>query len=299
MSSFFIFLIALFFHPLAQANISANETTMNGDSPWFFGGFSLAVADAQAYEDGGQGFFAYNYATINYAVAPGQHFSFRIPFTYRTAGYDNFGERNLNQELLIDDLIVDFTKSATLLPLDTEVFSRLRYEAPTGKYSRLQKSIGSIRVDLIFSKHLARRFQMEYWPILKWNIHTQTVYENPDIDNNLSHTKRYEIDQRLNLWYVPNAKLAVGAFVGTEDTWLNESPANNTSRQRDGRLAEHTIKVGPSVRYNLNDSVRFLFSISNNVPLWGFTEERVASTNDIGKFKTEHTDFALLTFLSF
>lgn len=298
MSILLSFLFALL-QPCAQASVSANETTMNTDSAWFYGGFSLAVMDAQNFEDGGQGFFAYNYATINYAIAPGQHFSFRIPFTYRSAGFDNFGERNLNQELLIDDLIVDFTKSATLLPWDTEVFSRLRYEAPTGKYSRLQKTIGSLRVDLIFSKHIARGFQMEYWPIARWNMHTQTVYENPDINNNLSHTKRYELDQRINLWYVPNGKLAVGVFAGTEDVWLNESPANNTSRQRDNRLAEHAIKVGPSVRYNVNQNIRFLFSVSDLVPLWGYTEDRTGKTSDLGKFKPEHTQFALLTFLNF
>ncbi len=227
--------------PTAQAAVSAIETTTSGDSPFSYGAFSLAVMNAENYSSGGTGYFTYNYATINYRVAERQHFSFRIPVTYRSAGFDSFGERNLEQETLLDDLILDFTNSATLLPFDTEMFSRIRYEVPTGKYSRMQKTLGSFRMDLIFSKHIAKGFQLEYWPIFRWNMHTQTVYNNEDTDN-LSHTKQYELDQRLNIWYVATNKLAVGGFVGTEDTWLNESKTNSTSRQRDGRLAEHFLK---------------------------------------------------------
>ncbi|MCC6138672.1 MAG: hypothetical protein IT287_08560, partial [Bdellovibrionaceae bacterium] len=171
-------IVALFIGNSAYGAVSAIETTSFGDSPWSFGGFSLAVANAEGYADGGTGFFTYNYATINYGLGDKQHLSFRIPFTYRSAGFDTFGERNQEQEILIDDLILDYTKSATLLPFDTEVFSRIRYELPTGKYSMLQKTIGSFRLDLIFSKHIAKGFQMEYWPIFRWNMHTQTVYEN-------------------------------------------------------------------------------------------------------------------------
>lgn len=294
-----VFILALFLSIRAHGSVSAIETAAYGDSPWSFGAFSLAVANAEGYASGGTGFFTYNYATINYSVAEKQHFSFRIPFTYRSAGFDTFGERNQEQEILIDDLIVDFTNAATLLPFDTEVFSRIRYELPTGKYSMLQKTLGSFRIDLIFSKHIAKGFQLEYWPIARWNMHTQTVYENPDIDNSLSHTKRYELDQRLNLWYVPNHRLALGAFIGTEDTWFNGSKTNSTRRQRDERLAEHFVKLGPALRYNLNDNFRFIFNVANLVPLWGFTDERAGETSDLGKFKPSQTQFVLLTFMNF
>lgn len=295
----FVILLFLALCSTSQASVSANEVTTSADSPWFFGGFSLAVAEAEGYTQGGSGFFTYNYATVNYRIAQKRHLSFRIPFTYRSAGYDTFGERNQEQEILVDDLLFDITDSATLLPWDVEMFSRIRYELPTGKFSNLQKTIGSFRLDLIFSKHIARGFQMEYWPIFRWNMHTQTVYENPDIDNSLSHTKRYELDQRLNLWYVPSARLALGGFIGTEDTWFNESEANPTKRQREGRLAEHAIKVGPAVGYRVGENLRFIFNVSNLVPLWGYTDERTGSTSDLGKFKPSQTQFVLLTFMNF
>jgi hypothetical protein len=294
-----IIAFAFIFQSSAQAAVSAIETTSRSDSPFSYGGFSLGVINAESYNQGGTGFFTYNYATINYRVGDRQHFSFRIPFTYRSAGFDTFDDqKNKKQELLIDDLIVDFTNSAALLPLDVEVFSRLRYELPTGKYSIEQNTLGSFRVDLIFSKHIIKHFQMEYWPIFRWNMHTQTVYVNPD-NGSLSHTKRYELDQRLNFWYVPNSKVALGGFVGTEDNWLNSSKVNSTARQRDGRLAEHFVKVGPAVRYNLNQNFSFLFNVSNLVPVSGFTEQRSGSMSDLGKFKPEHTQFVLLTFMNF
>lgn len=282
-----------------HASVSVIETAIDSDTKLFFSGFSLAVMDANGYSNGGTGFFTYNYATANYIIGDKQHIAFRVPFTYQSAGFDTLSETNKEQEARIDDLIFDITDSATLLPLDIEVFSRLRYELPTAKYSRLQKSLGSFRFDFIFSKHLMPKWQAEYWPQFRWNMHTQTVYPNPDIDNNLSHTKRYELDQKITLWYVPNGTLAVGAFFGTEDTWYNASKTNSTRRQQDGRLAEHFLKVGPALRYNLNENIRFIFNVSNLVPLWGFTDERAGATNDLGKFKAEQTQFVLLTFLNF
>ncbi|MCB9073430.1 MAG: hypothetical protein H6623_07390 [Bdellovibrionaceae bacterium] len=292
-------LLALVGGANAHASVSTIETTVYGDNPWSFSGFSLATVDMQNYNQGGTGFFAYNYATINYTVADRKHFAFRIPFTYRSPGFDDMDPTvSKSQELLIDDLIVDYTDASNLLPFDIEVFSRIRYEAPTSKYSKAQNTLGSLRLDFIFSKHIVKHFDIEYWPILRWNMHTQTTYTNPDT-NSLSHTKRYELNERLNFWYVPNGTIAVGGFIGTEDTWFNSSKVNLTARERDGRLAEHFLKIGPALRYNYNRHLSFLVNVANLVPMWGFNDKRAGKLSDLGKFKAEQTEFILLTFVNF
>jgi len=283
----------------SHAATSVMEVTADSDSNWFGSGFSLSSLESEALQDGGARFTMYNYASLNYRMTDRTHWAFRVPFVYQSAGYDSFNE-NENQKQSIDlaDLLVDYTISRALLPGEIEVFTRIRGELPTSKYSRAQRKIGGLKLDVIASRNITNRIEIEWWPSVTWNIHTQTVYENPDLNNALSHTKRYELDQRLTLWYRAHRKFSVGAFVGTEDTWFNESEANNTGRQRTGRLAEHLIKVGPAVQYTLNDNFRFIFNVSNSVPMWGYTADRTGQSSDLGRFRPEQTGFALLTFIS-
>lgn len=296
---FYIFIVAVFASFSSWASTSVMETTLSTYKNWWINGFSLASVEAEPVQDGGASLSSYNYMSFNYRVGDGQHVAFRVPFTYNSAGFDSFnGDEVQKQSLDLADLLVDFTDSATLLPFEIETFSRLRFELPTSKFSRYQRKIGGLRLDLIMSKNLARNLEIEYWPILTWNLNTLTVYENPEINNSLSHTKQYELNQRLTLWYRVNGDFSVGWFAGTEDVWLNSSKANNTRRQREGRLGEHLLKTGPAVRYSLNRNLNFIFNVSNSVPMWGYTADRTGRMSDLGQFKPNQTEFVLLTFIT-
>lgn len=282
------------------ASPSVVEVSLDGDTRYWFSAFSLASVEADAAQDGGSQWSAYNYLSINYAVENGRHWSLRLPFIYESAGYNNFdGNEFQKQQLNLADVLLDYTISSALLPGEIEIFSRYRLELPTSRYSNLQGKIAGLRFDMIASRYISRSFQLEYWPIFTWNIHTQTVYDNPDTGG-LSHTKRYELNQRLSLWYrVNHRNTYLGFYVGTEDTWYNESENNNTTRARNGRFAEHLLKVGPSVRYRLNRNFDFLFNLQNSVPMWGYSPDRTGSMSDLGAFKPKQTEFVLLSFISF
>ncbi len=282
------------------ASVSAVEVSIDGDARYWVSAFSLTSVEADAAQDGGAQFSAYNYLSINYALENGRHWALRLPFIYNSAGFNNFdGDEFQKQQLDLADVLLDYTISSTLLPGEIEVFSRYRLELPTSRYSIAQGKIAGLRVDYIASRYINKDFQLEYWPIFTWNIQTQTVYDNPDT-NKLSHTKRYELNHRLSLWYKLNQRGAfLGFYVGTEDTWYNESESNNTTRAQNQRYGEHLLKVGPSVRYRLSRNFDFLFNLQNSVPMWGYSPERTGTASDLGAFKPKQTEFVLLSFISF
>lgn len=298
-----IFTVALLTLLQANASTSVLEVAPDTDRNFFVNGFSLATLKGEALQRGGGRLGTYNYASLNYRTGPLTHIALRLPFVYNSAGFeDSTRQEDLlnNQEQTIDlgDVLLDYTLASTLLPGEIEMFSRVRLELPTSKYSIAQKKIAGIKGDFIMSRFVAPRMELEYWPTFTWNIHTQTVYINPDFDS-ISHTKIYELNQRLTLWYKAHQKLSVGFFAGAEDEWFNASKQNNTGRQRGNRLGEHKLKLGPAVRYTLGRNLTFLFNLSNTVPMWGFTPDRAGQYNDLGRFRPEQTELVLLSFLNF
>lgn len=290
----FVFCLLIFTFQYTQASVSALETTVEGDSRIWYSAFSFASMDGGPTQQGGARLGTYNYLSLNYSTEFGQHWSFRVPFRYDSAGFDDFNDNEVqSQELNLWDFLVDYTVSSTLLPGDIEIFQRVRLELPTSDVSRAQKKIASLRYTAFASRYLTKGVQLEYWPDFTWNIHTVTTYTNEF--GTTSHTRQYELKQRLTLWYTVSPKLQLGIYTGTQDDWFNRSNANSTSRQAEGRLSEHAWILGPSFRYTPNRNFSFLFSLQNTVPLWGFRSQDTGSVSDIGQFKPDQTQFLLLT----
>ncbi len=291
---------SLFFSSHAWSSVSAVETTLDADTTYWVNAFSLASTEAGAAQDGGNSFRAYNYISINRRGSDwGRHWALRLPFSYNTAGFDDFNtDVSQKQKLTLNDVLLDYTISSTLLPGDIEVFTRYRLEIPTSENSINQRKLGALRFDMIASHYLTNRFQIEYWPIFTWNMHTQTAYENPNTGRATS-TLIYELNQRMSLWYRAGSDLFLGFYVGTEDDWYNDTKVNETSRTRFQNFSEHSLKVGPSVRFTVNRNYSFLFNVQNIVPLWGFSPQRTGRVSDLGQFKPEQTEFVLLSFINF
>jgi hypothetical protein len=293
-----LFILVTLFISHALASVSALETTLDGDTRYWVNAFSLASTEAAAVQDGGARLTTYNYVSLNYSTEQGTHWAVRLPFSYHTAGFDDFNQNEVQkQDLFLNDFLVDYTISSVLLPGEIEVFSRYRLELPTSSSANNQKRLGSLRFTAIASRYLTKDFQLEYWPDFTWNIHTQTVYENDF--GTFSNTRKYELKQRLTLWYRANPKLFLGVYAGTEDEWFNRSEATQTSRSNFNRFAEHSLIAGPSIRYTLNRNLSFLFSLQNNVPISGFRPEDTGSASDLGRFRPEQTEFVLLSFINF
>lgn len=297
--SIILFWVSILTAQLSHASVSANEVFLDTNSWYWINAFSFASTELGPVQDGGGSFRAYNYISFNIPTTYGQHWALRIPFSYQTAGFDDFNNtESQKQEVSLNDILIDYSVSSTLLPGDIEVFSRVRWEIPTSESSLRQKRIGALRLDFIGSRNLTKDFQLEFWPIFTWNLQTQSAYQNPDTGRPTS-TQIYELKQRLTLWYRAHKDTFIGFYVGTEDNWYNDSEVNETSRTRFNNLSEHSLKLGPSVRFTLNRNFSFLFNVQNMVDLWGYSPDRRGEVSDLGKFKADQTQVVLLSFINF
>lgn len=293
--NYFAFLVGLlgFFmsaSALAQ-NFSVVETLDNGRNPWSMSLFSLASIEPEKADEGGR-LSTYNYLSFNRRLSSHTRFAVRTPFIYNSYGYDRFNAGQVqDQELFLQDVFFSYTDyNIALLPGDIEVFWEGRVYIPTSQHSQDTKMVTRLRNDLIFSKLLTHRVQLSY--INKFNYYHQsrTAYRNTFIGDEgdeitvTSLTKRMEVDHWLELWYALNPETGIGFKVGGEDTWWNRSEIENKEK-----APEHLLKVGPSFRFSLTNSMNFIFSV----------DSKVAHISDLGRLNPEHINVALLSFIRF
>lgn len=282
-----------------SAAASAVETSISNDSPWVYSAFSLATVEGGEVDKGGASYFAYNYLSAHYRIDYDQKLVFRAPFTYNSAGYDSFNQdENQPQKVGIDDVIVEYANyNLALLPGDIEVYWDIRAYLPTSQSARDQRTILDIRNEFFITKRLAPRLELEYWPQFYSTVQSQAAYENDF--GTFSNTQRFRLKQRLTTWYRASYKWQFGYFFGSEDRWFHRSKANDTSRQRNGRLTEHSYLMGPAVKWAATKRISFIANIANRVDSYGFHPDQRDPIGDFWKPSIKNTEFTLLSFLSF
>lgn len=281
---------------ISLANISVQEKISAGRSPWSFSYFGLYSTEVEAQDQGGGRLSTYNYFTASYRLEGDRKVAMRIPFTYNSAGYDEFnGDKNNEQEWLLQDFIfsiVDY--NLILLPFDIGVYWEGRVYAPTSKFSRQIKTIARFRNDMILSKYFSSQLVAEYSSKLNYYYQSQSAYENSFVDENgfdvnvTSRTKKLYHDHWVSLWYRLRPGLSFGWLSGWEDTYYNKSDVNSGSN----KPGKHEYKMGPQVAFELNSSANFIFQISDHA-IQG--ENR----NELGQFKSANTEATLLAFVRF
>jgi hypothetical protein len=222
--------------------------------------------------------------------------SFRLPFTYSTAGFDEFGgNKNNSQELLLQDIFVSFVDyNLVLLPFDIGVFWEGRIYAPTSENSIDTKMISRVRNDFILSKYFSSQFVMEYISKFNYYFQSQTSFEGSFVDENgfdvnfTSRTRSIMYDHWFNLWYRVKQGLSYGFQIGWVENYFNSSDVN----QGRDKAAEHEYKIGPQVAFELNDQANFIFQVSDNA----INDE---NREELWQFKSENIRLTLLAFLRF
>ncbi len=291
------FLLVLTNVSQVSASISVQEKFNTKFSPWAYSFFSLVNTELEAQKEGGGRLSTYNFVTASYRTGKNTKVAFRLPFTYSTAGFDEFGRnRNNEQELMLQDIFVSFMNyNLILLPFDIGVFWEGRAYAPTSEHSRLTKMISRFRNDFILSKYISSQIVVEYISKLNYFYQSQTAYENSFVDENgfevsgiASRTKQFHYDHWFNIWYRARMGLSYGFQMGWEDIYYNKSDVN---RGRD-RANVHEYKIGPQIAFELNETTNFIFQISDNAV-------NDVNRSDLWKFKSENVEMTLLAFVRF
>ncbi len=301
-----LFLLAFSFPVASFAQLSVQETF--NASGYTFSMFNLLSTEVDqtefANDENGTGRLStYTYFTaatrLNYDLKGG----FRLPFIYNTAGRDRFNDGQVqDSELFLQDVIVFLRDdSIALLPWDVSVFWEGRVYLPTGKFSQKAGTIGAYRNQFIFNKILTRHIQLEYDQKVTYNHQSRTAYLNRfenargEMVEVASLTKSWELQHRVQAWYRFDADTGIGFQVSFEDDYYNSSLENSRSLDRNSRLtkrANHVMKIGPALRFALSPKINFILNYADSVVT---TENQ----SELGKFKPENTEVALLSFIRF
>jgi len=263
-------------------------------SPTFY---SLASLDGERSTERGGRLSTYNYFSFHSFLTGPYRFSLRLPFTYGSAGTDDFnGEKNNKQELLLQDPILEVRNPTfTYLPWDMQLFWAGRIYLPVSKNSKASGQIARFRnhvaVGKVFNRYLGFEAQNRYY----YSWQSRTAYPTTFTDeygfevvDATASTKEHEIENWLTVFFRTTPSSWIGATVQTEDSFYHKSPANNNKYKEPQRF----ISVGPSASVPLNDSVKFIASYNDKVN----REENLA---ELGQFLTKNTEFVLHSFVNF
>ena len=291
-----IILSLILFSGSVKANVSVQEKISTGYSPWSTSYFGLFNSELKSQEEGGARLSSYNYFSLSYKTSGDRKFSFRVPFTFNSAGFDEFnGNKNNEQEMLLQDLILSFTDyNLILLPWDIGVYWEGRIYLPTSQQSKDTKLITRLRNDFIFSKYLNSHWVMEYASKLNYFYQSQSAYENSFVDENgfdvnlTSRTKNLSHEHWFSLWFRTVPEFSLGILAGWEDTYYNKSK-NNLGKDKDN---QHEYKLGPQLAFELSSNANFIFQISDNV-------NNKFNRSELGAFKSENVEMTLLAFVRF
>ena len=266
-----IFLCIILFCGNLFAASSVQETIASTYSPWSFSAFSLLSVEGDQVDKGGS-IFSYNYIGPNYRLNFDERLSFKVPFLMNTAGFDRYNDTCVqDQNAELADPFFNYSNyNLVLLPGEIDTYWDGRVYLPLSKSSRRQKMIGRVRSNFIFSKLITQNLEAEWRNEFNYYHQSKSTYvaqgtndqcEVAD-NNNPSNTRRIRMDNWINVWYRINRRWSLGVSTVFREEHRNRSETVDTSRQRNGRMRELSVRTGPTVKWIAGPNVSFIATFS-------------------------------------
>lgn len=304
----FLFLCIILFCGNLWAQTSVQETISTGYSPWSLSAFSLMSLESDQINSGGS-LFSYNYIGPNYRLNFDERLSFKMPFLANSTGYDRFNDTCVQeQNMEIADPFFNYSNyNLALLPGEIDVYWDGRVYLPLSKNSRRQKMIGRLRSQFILSRLVTQNVQLEWRNLINFYHQSKSTYtaqgtnDQCQVGDNAgpSNTRRFRMENWLSTWYRVNRRWSLGVTAMFREDMRNQSSTVITSRQRNGRLKETSLRFGPTVRWIASHNLSFIASYNDVLEYSGFHPERQDNLSDLGTFKSENTEVVLSSFIRF
>lgn len=286
---------------------SVQETISTKYSPWSVNAFSLMSSELSQADQGGL-LNSYNYVGPNYRLNSNERIAFKMAFNANTTGHDDFnGECVQDMDASFANPFLEYNNYGLgLLPGFADMFWSARIYFPMSKSSRRKKEIAQYKSNLILTHWVSQKFLIEFRNDMRFYHQSKTTYTGTHteecrvVDNrNPSNTKKYRMDNWVSFWYRVNPIFSVGFSSKLREEGYNRTSAFDTSRQRFGRMQTFTASIGPSLRYTVNNNYNFILSLSDKIEYSGFKESRQGDLSELGKFRKENLELALLSFIRF
>jgi hypothetical protein len=263
-------------------------------SPTFY---SLASVEEDRIQDKGGRLSTYNYFSFHTFLSGPYRFSLRLPFTYGTAGTDDFnGDKNNKQEFLLQDTILEVRNpELTYLPADIGLYWAARVYLPVSKSSRQSGQIARFRNHLSFNKVLTswlettveNRYYYSWQSRTSYTMDPRTDEMGFEVTDQVASTKQHEVENWLHLLARFTHRVKAGFTAISEDSFFHHSAANNKNKP-----PQRLLSVGPTVNFPFSQSVSFIFNIADQV-------NRDENMHELGQFQAKNVKYILHSFVSF
>jgi hypothetical protein len=259
----------------------------------YFSIYSIAnMKPGKDEPDGGRNFGGYNYFSLNYKIDQDRKVSFRLPFTYQTAGYSEYGdyetERGDLQDIFVSMSFYDLGYIGAI-----DISGAIKLYAPTSQNSQDSGMISRLRGEFFFDWNFSRFSSLTY--VLKPGMYFQgnTAYINSmaGVDDYgfyysdpRSTTKQFELENYLELVADMNQYFALKPRLGFDEEWkygsvANDIPATHVTKA----VAGFGVEIRPARRWNMT------LSVQNETILNSYKGK------DIAFWQPENTSLVLLT----
>lgn len=276
-------------------------------SPWSVSAFTLITQESDQMNGG----LLHNYTYIgpNYRLSPTERVALRGAVNSNTSGYDRFNGRCVQQQNMeLADAFLEYNNyNLGWLPGIANIYWSGRVYLPVSKSSQHQKMITRYRSSTIVSHYVTQNAFIELRNTFNYYQQSSSTYYGTHTDDNCSvvdnngpsNTKQYKMQNWVTMWYRWNPKFSFGVqYILGNDAW-NHSRNYETSRQRDGRMQDSWMSLGPVIRYQFTNSASFMLSFRDVVQYSGFYKDQQDKLQELGEFRARNTEFAFLGFYRF
>jgi hypothetical protein len=233
----------------------------------------------------------------------------RGAFSANTTGYDSFnGECVVEQDAALENPFIEYNNySLGWLPGIADIFWSGRVYVPVSKSSRRKNTIAVYRSSTIFTRFFTQRVFGEFRNDFQFYQQSSSTYFGTHTEDDCStadntgpsNTRQYRMRNWLSLWYRLNFRWSFGVQYVLENQAFNRTDTFQTSRQRNGRMDEISMAIGPTLRYTHSNNLSFILSFRDLVEYSGYHPERQDDLVELGEFRSRNTEIALLSFIRF
>lgn len=301
-----LFLIGLLYSSAAFAQLSDADNEGKSElrifnSRWSPTFYSLASVESDRFHDEGGRLGTYNYFSFHTFIGGPYRFSLRLPFTYGSAGTDDFnGSKPMAQEFLIQDTILEIRNpELTYVPWDIGVYWAGRVYLPVSKHSKLTGQITRFRNHFSLTKMFGPKIEVTAENRYYYTWHSKTAYSADFVDeygfevNDVAVlNKQHEIENWLHVLYRIKPKWSAGVTAITEDMYYHKSQANGNAQGEKYKPPQRLLHVGPTLKFPLNESVNFVATVSDVV-------NRSENLHELGQFRAKNVKYVLHSFVNF
>ncbi|WP_413557488.1 hypothetical protein [Bdellovibrio sp. HCB209] len=234
----------------------------------------------------------YDYLSTNYKLGRDVKVAMNIPFTYNTAGQNNYGD-TVTANFKLQDIHFVYTNYDLGYFGPIDLSGKVKVYLPTSKFSQNAGTITKIRLEGYADWQFTRRWSVAYVakPDIYWQSQTANVNTEVEYDDNgmfvrdpRGTNKQFGLEHYLQVQWELNEMFALSSKTGFDETWYHGSNV-------EGLESSHrtSLRLGLNLWIKPVRGVSFSLGVGNDTSLESYRGE------DVKIWQPQNTQYTLMT----